>query len=141
MLKSFHSDIKDVHPLNSHIDILQTTSSSKPYVQMSRNLIGLVRPNRDLEMLLSFHSDTKDGHALNNLLGIFQTTSSNLYILLNRNLMEASCNMETQNKYNHSIQKSKMAKNLTAKLLIFKQHLFQPIYSFKQHYGGMPQAI
>ena len=55
---------------------------------MSWNLIGLVRPNRDLEMLLSFHSDTKDGHALNSLLGLFHTTSSKPYITLSRNLME-----------------------------------------------------
>ena len=72
LLKSFHSDIKNGHPLNSHLDILQTTSSSKPYDLISSNLIGLVRPNRDLEMHLSFHSDTKDGHALNFLLKIFK---------------------------------------------------------------------
>ena len=39
-LKSFHSDIKDSHQLNSHLEILQTTSSSKPHVLMNRNLTG-----------------------------------------------------------------------------------------------------
>ena len=85
LLKSFRSDIKDSQQQNCHLKILQTTSSSKPYVLMSRTLIGWVRSKRDLETLLSFHSDTKDGHAL---LGIFQTTSSNPYILFSRNLME-----------------------------------------------------
>ena len=88
LLKSFHSDIKDGHPLNNHLDILQKTPSAKPYVLMSRNLIGCFRPNRDLEMLLSFHSDTKDRHALNSLLGIFQAASSKPYITLSRYLME-----------------------------------------------------
>ena len=86
--QSFHSDIKDGHPLNNHLYILQKTPSSKPYVLMSRNLTGCFRPNRDLEMLLSFHSDINDGHALNSLLGIFQTTSSKPYITLSRYLME-----------------------------------------------------
>ena len=88
LLKSLPSDIKDGHPLSSHLDILQKTPSSKWYVLMSRNLIVLVRPNRDLEMLLSFYSDTKVGHALNSLLGLFHTTSSKPYITLSRNLME-----------------------------------------------------
>ena len=83
----------------SHHEILQTTSVSKPYVLMSRNLIGWIMPKRDSEMLFSFHLDTKDGHALNSLFGIFQTSYSNPYIHLSRYLMEeASCNMETQNK-------------------------------------------
>ena len=73
--------------LNSSLDILQTASSSKPYVLMRRKLIGCVRPKRDSKMLLSFLSDTNDWHALNSLLGIFQTTSSNSHILLSRNLM------------------------------------------------------
>ena len=69
--------------LNSNLDILQTASSSEPYVLMRRNLIGCVRP----KMLLSFLSDTNDWHALNSLHGIFQTASSNPHILLSRNLM------------------------------------------------------
>ena len=88
LLKSFHSDIKDGHPLNNHLYILQKTPSSKLYVLMSRNLTGCFRPNRDLEMLLSFHPDTKDGHALNSFFWIFQTTSSKPYITLSRNPME-----------------------------------------------------
>ena len=37
LLKLFHSDIKHGHALNSHLWILQTISSSKPYVLLSRN--------------------------------------------------------------------------------------------------------
>ena len=48
---------------------------------MSRNLIGWVRPKRDLEMLLSFHSDTKDSLALNSLLGIFKQLLQTIYYL------------------------------------------------------------
>ena len=47
--------------------------------------------------------------------------------------------METQNKLNHSIQISKMAKNLII-LLFFKQHLFQPISLFEQNFAGICQA-
>ena len=39
MLKSFHSDIKDGHPLNSHLGILQPTSSFQPSILLSRNLM------------------------------------------------------------------------------------------------------
>ena len=79
--------MKDGHPLLSHVEMRQTTSYSKPYVLMSRNLIGKVWPKRNLEMLLLFRADIKGGLAVNSLLGIFQTTSSNSYILLSRNLM------------------------------------------------------
>ena len=78
---------QDGQELNSNLYICQTTSSSKPYVLMSRNLIGWFRPKRYSYMLLSFHLDAEDDHALNSLLGIFQTTSSNPYILLSRNLL------------------------------------------------------
>ena len=40
LLKSFHLDMVDGHPLNSHVGMLPTTSFSKPFVLMSRNLIG-----------------------------------------------------------------------------------------------------
>ena len=41
LLKSFHSDMEDGHQLNSYLEILQTSSSSKQTpVLMSRNLIG-----------------------------------------------------------------------------------------------------
>ena len=92
-LKSFHSDIEDGHQLNSYLEILQTTSSSKQTsVFMSR-----IRPKRDLEMFLSFHLDTKDGHAL------FQPSwaSSN-------NIFQSLCPLDTQNSLNPSIEISKM---------------------------------
>ena len=79
--------MKDGHLLNSHVEMRQTTSFSKPYVLMSRNLIGYVMPKRNLEMLLLFHSDVKGGLALNSLLGFFRIISSNPYILLSRNVM------------------------------------------------------
>ena len=79
MLKSLHSDTKDGHALNSHLEILQTTSS-RPYFLLSKNLmVGISQISR---MLKSLHSDTNDGHALNSLHGILQTTSSKLYALL-----------------------------------------------------------
>ena len=42
MLKSFHLDIKEGHGLNSHLEILQTTSSN-PYFLLSRKLIGVFK--------------------------------------------------------------------------------------------------
>ena len=111
--------------------MLQTTSSSEPYLLMSRNLIGKVRPERDLEMLLLFHS-IKAGHAINSLLGIFQTTSSNLYILFSRNLM--ACIMQPGDS-------EKMVKKLTDIFWFYKQHLFQPTYSIEQKLGGMRQIL
>ena len=43
LLQSFHLDIKDGYPLNRHLEIRKTTSSSKPYVLMGKNFIGWVR--------------------------------------------------------------------------------------------------
>ena len=79
--------MKDGHPLNSHVELRQTTSFFQticPHEQKF-NWIGQAKIN--LEMLLLFHSDIKGGLAVNSLLGSFQTTSSNPYILLSRNLM------------------------------------------------------
>ena len=79
LLKSFHSDIKDGHALNSHLEILQT-SSSKPYVLLGKALmVGISQLSKMLKSLLS---DTNDGHALNSLHGILQTTSSKFNALL-----------------------------------------------------------
>ena len=83
MLKSFRSDIKDGHQLNSYLEILQTTSSSKTNIcPHEQKLDWMNQANRDLEMYLSFHLDTKDGYALYSLYGILQTTSSKFYALL-----------------------------------------------------------
>ena len=78
-IKSFYSDIKDGQELNNNLDILQTTSSSKPYVLLSRNLIGCVKPKGDWEMVLSFHSNTKDGHELNSHLGFLQLLPNHIF--------------------------------------------------------------
>ena len=79
MNKSFYSDIKDGQELNNNLDILQTTSSSKPYVLLSRNLIGCVKPKGDSEMVLSFHSTTKDGPELNSHLGFLQHLLNHIF--------------------------------------------------------------
>ena len=47
LLKSFHSDIKDGHALNSHLGILQVISSSKPYVLLSRNQANMEAQNKE----------------------------------------------------------------------------------------------
>ena len=96
-IKSFYSVIKDGHSLNSNLDILQT-GSSKPYVLMSKDLIGCIRPKRDSDMLHSFHSDTKDGHALNSLYGIFKQLLPTHIFSWAETWWEASCNLETQNR-------------------------------------------
>ena len=70
---------KNGHALNSHLEILQTTSS-KPYVLLGKAL--MVGISQLSQMLKSLHSDTNDGHALNSLHGILQTTSSKLNALL-----------------------------------------------------------
>ena len=49
MLKSFHSDIKDGHPLNSHLRILQPTSF-KRFILLSRNLMEGFRQHGDSEI-------------------------------------------------------------------------------------------
>ena len=79
MNKLFYSDIKDGQELNNNIDNLQTTSSSKPYVLMSRNLIGCVKPKGDSQMILSFHSNTKDGHELNSYLRIIHHLPNHIF--------------------------------------------------------------
>ena len=45
MLKSFHFDVKEGPALNSHLGILQTSSSSKPCVLLSRNTMRGTRQN------------------------------------------------------------------------------------------------
>ena len=47
LLKSLHSDIKDGHVFNSHIEILQAISSSKPYVLLSRNQANMEAQNKE----------------------------------------------------------------------------------------------
>ena len=77
--KSSHSLIKNGHALNSHLGILQTTSS-EPYVLLGKTL--MVGISQLSQMLKSLHSDTNDGHAINSLQGVLQTTSSKLNALL-----------------------------------------------------------
>ena len=79
MLKSLLSDTNDGHALNSHLGILQTTSS-EPYILLDKALmVGISQLSKMLKSLLS---DTNDGHALNSLHGILQTTSSKFNALL-----------------------------------------------------------
>ena len=47
LLKSFHSDIKDGHALNSHLGILQVISSSKPYGLLSRKQANMEAQNKE----------------------------------------------------------------------------------------------
>ena len=77
--KSSHSLIKNCHALNSHIEILQTTSP-KPYVLLGKDLMVGIRQLS--QMFKSFHSDTNDGRALNSLHGVLQTIFSKLNALL-----------------------------------------------------------
>ena len=54
LLKSFHSDIKDSHSLNSHLGILQTVSSSNPYVFLSiKKATWRLRINKNLFIKIS----------------------------------------------------------------------------------------
>ena len=101
LLKSFHSDMEDGHQLNSYLEILQTSSSSKQTpVFMSRNLIGWIRPKRDLEMCLIFHLDTKDGHVyFFSLHGLLQTTSSKVYALLTLRIAKIATDMHNTSLY------------------------------------------
>ena len=75
-LKSVHLGIKDGHAINSHLEILQTSSSFKPYVFLSRNYMGSSRTHGDSELHTSFHSDIKDGQALSSHLEMLHTSSS-----------------------------------------------------------------
>ena len=59
--------------MNSHLGILQT-SSSKPYVLFSRNLMRDARQNKFRMAQKVFFSDIKEGHALVIHLEILQTT-------------------------------------------------------------------
>ena len=68
--------MKDCPALKSHPGILQTSLSSKPYILLSRNLMGGNRHIGYTEKLKSFHEDVKEGPALNSHLGIIQPTSS-----------------------------------------------------------------
>ena len=82
-----HSHIKDSHTLNSHLGILQPTSS-KLYIFLSRNWMTGFRQWVRICKTHPIHTN-KDDHALHNHLGILQpTSSSKLYVLLSRNLIK-----------------------------------------------------
>ena len=51
-LKSPYSHIKDDHALNSYLGILQPTSSFKPYILLSRNLMEGFRQHGDSEIAI-----------------------------------------------------------------------------------------
>ena len=51
-LKSPYSHIKDDHALNSHLGILQPTSTFKPYILLSRNLMAGFLQHGDSEIAI-----------------------------------------------------------------------------------------
>ena len=80
--------IKNGHALNSHLEILQTTSS-EPYVLLGKALmVGISQLSKMLKSLLS---DTNDGHALISLHGILQTTSSKFNALFRLRIAKIFC--------------------------------------------------
>ena len=80
--------IKDCQALNSHLIILQTSSSSKPYILLSRNLMGGSRQISYTKKLNFIPLRSQRGSSINHHLGILQTISSSKpYIFLSINLM------------------------------------------------------
>ena len=88
-LKSSHLHIKDCLALNSHFGIFQTSSSSKPYILFSRNLMEGFMQHGDSETANHLICISKKCLALYSHFGILQTSSSSKpSILLSRNLIE-----------------------------------------------------
>ena len=123
--KSSHSLIKNVHALNSHLEILQTTSF-KPFVLLGKAL--MVGISRFSQKLKSLHSDTNDGHALNSLHGILQTTSSKLNALLR---------LRTATIFPFRYQRWPWTKQPSWN---YSNNIFKPIFSLEQKIDGSLQG-
>ena len=95
-LKSLNLDIKDGHALNSLLRIFQTTSSN-PYILLSRNLMEGIMQHGDSEKVKSFHLEIKDDQDFNSHIVVLKTTSLTTHILFwAKTRWDASGNMETQ---------------------------------------------
>ena len=123
--KITYSLIKNFHALNSHIEILQTTSS-KQYVLLGIAL--MVGISQLSQMLKSLHSDANDSHALNSLHGVLQTTSSKLNALLR--LRIAKIFPFRYQRWPWTKQPSLNSSN----------NIFKPIFSLEQKIDGSLQC-
>ena len=113
------------HALNSHLEILQTTSS-KPYVSWGKAL--MVGISQLSQMLKSFNSDTNNGHAFNSLHGIIQTTSSKLNALLRLRIAKI---------FPFRYQRWPWTKQPTCNS---SNNIFRPIFSLEQKIDGSLQC-
>ena len=118
--------------------ILQQTSSSKPYILLSRNLMEGFMQHGDSEMLKSFHLHIKDCLALNSHLGILRTSSSSKpYILLSRNLIGGR---RLNRKAEIIPLRCQRGSSIKQPSWNSSTNIFQTIYPLEQKLDGRPKG-